>query len=277
MSDENEFDENDDAEESGAYQSPDLPEDEEEGELWLVSYADLMTLIACFFILLTAFANYDPIALGNKFKVFAQHFGGPKLEEQDDNKLETLTKNLRRKPEVQEVTNIYLRENYLEIVFNTSFMFRAGSIDLTHEASLMMDGMVETIKSDSRQYRIIAEGHTDPIDIKDRENINSNWALSSLRAASVIERFEAAGFEPKNLVSIGYADTRPIKPFYGDKGRHIQSAFEANRRVVLKVLEPVAEQEARSIKLGFGRLFKEEEQPYPAKSENPSDVFSGQN
>ena len=34
------------------------PPDEE--ELWLVSYADMMTLVACFFILMMAFANYEP-------------------------------------------------------------------------------------------------------------------------------------------------------------------------------------------------------------------------
>lgn len=41
-------------------------EQADEGEAWLTSYADMITLIACFFILMTAFANFDPIEFQEK-------------------------------------------------------------------------------------------------------------------------------------------------------------------------------------------------------------------
>lgn len=50
------------------------PVEEEGGEGWLVSYADLMTLIACFFILMMAFANYDPVGFNKKAKEISKHF-----------------------------------------------------------------------------------------------------------------------------------------------------------------------------------------------------------
>ena len=49
----------------------------DESEAWLVSYADMMTLIACFFILMMAFANFDPIGFfgsGAGFNSYAGTF-----------------------------------------------------------------------------------------------------------------------------------------------------------------------------------------------------------
>ncbi|MCP3851128.1 MAG: flagellar motor protein MotD [Gammaproteobacteria bacterium] len=76
---------------------------------------------------------------------------------------------------------------------------------------------------------IQVEGFTDDVPISTRF-FPSNWELSSSRAASVVHLFEAEGLDPKRMLAIGYGQHRPIADNALEEGRN------ANRRVNLVVL-----------------------------------------
>ena len=77
---------------------------------------------------------------------------------------------------------------------------------------------------------IRVEGHTDNVAIN-TDYFHSNWQLSSVRAANVVEfLINEGGVNPNRLSSIGYGEYRPVKLNDAEEGR------SANRRVDILIL-----------------------------------------
>jgi chemotaxis protein MotB len=232
----------------------------EGGELWLVSYADLMTLVACFFIMMMAFANYDPPGFQRKMKEVTEHFKKDEIKLNQD-KLEQLEKELKAVNEIKESVNISLKGDYLEVTFTGSVLFESGQSQIKNETAPILENMIDVIKNKDKRYRIVVEGHTDSKPIKSKI-FPSNWELSSARSASVIHQFQKNGFDPKHLVAVGYSDTRPIAIEKNDKGEYISENLKLNRRVVIRILEPL--ELDKRLKLGLGQIYQDEiENPKP--------------
>jgi flagellar motor protein MotB len=93
-----ELHEEDDDEHEGSLH---VEEDEEEGA-WLVSYADFMTCLACFFILMVAFANYDPVAFQQKTEEVAKSVSKDKYKS-SKTKLDFLNEEIAKHPVLNEM------------------------------------------------------------------------------------------------------------------------------------------------------------------------------
>ncbi len=226
----------------------------DEEEAWLISYADMITLIACFFILMMAFANYDPKGFQSKVEVVAKHFKQNK-EDSSNIKLDTKNEEIAKHPDQDPKSKITMRDGDLNIVYQGSILFNDQSANITDEVKSNLDAMIATIRTLDPNYRVLIEGHTDNIPPKADSQFINNWALSGSRAAAVIERFETAGFDPSKLVTVSYADTRPMAPMEDEKGNIISENQKLNRRVVIKVIKP--NKPTENLKLGFGHYFKE--------------------
>ena len=240
------------------------PPDEE--ELWLTSYADMMTLIACFFILMMAFANYEEAGFQQKVEVIAEHFNKNKGKgegkgefkgdgKESDQKMKFFEDEISRHPEIKKMAKISMKDGGLNVVFQGSDLFddQSDEIDETVEKSL--DTMVSIIRSLDPNFRILIEGHTDNIPPAPGSSFANNWALSSARAAAVVERFEIGGFEPSKLAVVGYADTRPTAPMMDSTGKPLPENQKLNRRVVIKVISP--REDKKPIKMGLGVYFND--------------------
>ncbi len=243
------------------------PPDEE--ELWLVSYADMMTLVACFFILMMAFANYEPAGFQQKVKVIADHFSkekgkGPGKGEfkgegkESEQKLKNFEDELSRHPEIVKMAKISIKDGDLNVVFQGSALFDDQSAELGESVEASLDGMISIIRSLNPNYRILVEGHSDNIPPRPNSGFANNWALSSARASAVVERFEIGGFEPSKLAVIGYADTRPVAAMMDATGKSLPENQKLNRRVVIKVIQP--KDVSKNIKMGLGVYFKDSTQ-----------------
>jgi chemotaxis protein MotB len=231
---------------------------EEESELWLVSYADLMTLIACFFILMVAFANFDPKTFARKSREVSKSITKQDLDSDLMDDISTLKQEIEADPEFTAKVEAKINDKGLMLTFSSNALFDSGSADLKEDSKIMLESLVEVIKKKNEKFRIIVEGHTDDAPIIAGAKIKSNWNLSSLRASEVIYMFEQKSFNPKQLVSVGYADTRPIAPNKNDKGEKILENMAQNRRVVIKVIEPSSQIERK--KMGLGIYFNEVDQ-----------------
>jgi chemotaxis protein MotB len=221
---------------------------------WLMSYADMMTLIACFFILMMAFANYDPVGFTKKTKVVSQHFNKAKYKS-SMTEMEHLKEELSKHPELKDMTKITIDDGALIVAFSGTVLFEPGTFTLMNNSTQLLDTMIELIKDRNPNYRIVSEGHTDNQLIPRHLPFTSNWALSSARASAVIERFEVAGFDPKKLLVLGMGDTKPLLPNEDKSGRPIEENMKLNRRVVIKVLEP--KNKGADQKLGLGAYFQD--------------------
>ncbi len=180
---------------------------------WVVTFADLMTLLFCFFVLLTTLSTQPKNCSGIQ---------------------KYLTQNRRN------FKNYELRSTKLQCILSlpSDYLFRSGSDVVQRRGLNSLAPMFRAIKKmdEHKNDLIIVEGHTDDVPIKTRK-FPSNWELSSARATNIATFLVNKIRYSSTKVSVGaYADSRPKDPYldrYGRKkrSRALREARKTNRRV----------------------------------------------
>jgi len=171
---------------------------------WLVNYADLMTELTCFFIILYALSAALSKNMQNTKQQLEQIMQEQKLQGEAKMTKEGLSITL----EEQEGT-VY---------------FESGKAEITEQAKLIFDRIAPVLLKIPNE--IIIEGHTDSIPIHNPQ-FDSNWELSTARATNVVKYFvKEKHFPPNRLSAIGYGEYKPIASNDTPEGR------QKNRRVV---------------------------------------------
>lgn len=212
-------------------------QEEVHAELWLITYADLITLLLCFFILLFASANvdqnvWDRVKASYSSKVKNKTISTPlsEIKHQLDSMLmkEVKDKNL-------EIEN---KDNAINMRFLSNSFYNSGDAKLLPEGKEIVDKIFEIINAVSKQkkanFSLDVEGHTDDNPIATKE-FPSNWELSVARASNVVRYLIDRGMEPQRLKASGYADTQPVVSNRNGKGEPIPGNQSVNRRVVLRI------------------------------------------
>ncbi len=227
---------------------------EEVGEPWLMSYADFMTLMCSFFILMISMASFDNSKINKLAVALAKYFNEKQMQKLASN-LESIKKALEDDIQFTALKNtglfkMQLTDNGLEITYTGSALFDSGKADILPQAAEQLDVLINLIKTKNKNFRILVEGHTDNAPVKKGYTFTSNRDLSSARASRIVDRFEAAGFDATNLLAIGYGSTRPMLPNENSDGSINEENRKLNRRVVIKILEPKPIESAIKIKEG---------------------------
>ncbi|GAB6936150.1 flagellar motor protein MotB [Calditerricola yamamurae] len=246
------------------------PEAHENLERWLITYADLITLLMIFFVVMYALSKLDQ----NKYAVFAQSLQAefqrsdaimeapsasaflptspvdvaptPLTGEGPDSiPSERKQRLLQRERELQETQaelEKAIRAHGLEgqvSVANTprGIVLRLNDLVLFElgKADLRPEArplLDEMARLFARiRGTISVEGHTDNIPIGPRSPFRDNWELSTARALSVVRYFtETKGLDPHKFVAVGYGEYRPLVPNTSDHNRQM------NRRVEIVIL-----------------------------------------
>jgi chemotaxis protein MotB len=235
-------------------------------ERWLISYADFITLLFAFFVVMYAVSSVNegkyrvlsdtlveafneqpktmqPIKLPN-----ASVTGDPSVLVQPEKpsgapssiidlpKSGTPDANLgeiaddfakQLKPMIdKDLINITRNDNWIEIEINTSLLFDVGSAELEDDAIPTLRKLAATLKRYPNPIQV--EGFTDNLPINN-QLYPSNWELSAARAASVVHLFSNEDVPPERMAAIGYGEYRPVADNATPQGRR------KNRRVVLVV------------------------------------------
>ena len=191
-------------------------------DLWLISYADLLTLLIGFFVLLVA---VSPVKL-SRFEKLAASISGqapPPLEQLRD-KVDQMVRDSKLEDRV--VT----REDAegLGIELKDALLFDSGSAIIRPEGRAAISDVARLVR-DLKDRPVIIEGYTDEVPIATPQ-FRSNWELSSQRAINVLEALEASGVPHHRMSVRGHADTRPMNT-HGT----VDQQRAANRRVVIRV------------------------------------------
>lgn len=230
------------------------PQHEEQGDVWLLSYADLMTLLTCFFLLMMVFANYEEPGSNAVAKQIADSIN--KVDNKiSETKLQETSQEIAKHPEILKKTKISVTNQDLQITFSSSVLFKEGSIDISDEIEPTLQSLIDIIRSKDVNFRVVIEGHSDPYEYREMQNINSTWELGAIRASRVLSKFETFGFDPNKLVAITKGDSEPLEASKDENGQPIPENMVLNRRVVIRVIEPVTD--AKKIKFGLGIFFNE--------------------
>jgi len=177
---------------------------------WMVNYADLMTELVCFFIVLYALS-----ASLNKGVQEA------KKEVEEAMKKEQVASEVKIDKDGMKITIEEKGEN----VF-----FESGSAELSPRMVEILGKIGPALKKlADDQHDIIVEGHTDDVPINTAQ-FSSNWELSTARATSVVQHMiKGLKFPPQRMGAIGYGQFRPLVANDTDEHR------ATNRRVVFFV------------------------------------------
>lgn len=198
-------------------------------EGWLLSYADLITNLLIFFVLLLSAASVST----SRMQQIAQSVSG----KASPASLESIGKEIDKtiaERNLQDRVETELTPDGLEISINSGLMFDPGSAVIRPELLPVLEEMMQVVVPYHTRYHFAVEGHTDSTPIIPGAQFESNWALSSARALVVRDRLEAAGIEAKRMRVEGYADTKPL-PEDRLAGLDNNARLARHRRVVVRI------------------------------------------
>ena len=218
-------------------------EQHENVERWMVSYADFVTLLFCFFTAMYAISNVDTNKLGKFVKSMRTAFHSQEPAGNVITVIEgihpVVTAGADIESDVRDVLGMMIsdskggidvRRDHRGVVISVmdKFLFESGSAQLRERARPVVDAAAEALKHFPNMVRI--EGHTDNIPISNDEFL-SNWELSSARAINVAKYFvRSHGIRPERISATGYAEYRPLTSNNTVEGR------SRNRRVDIVIL-----------------------------------------
>lgn len=202
---------------------------------WLVSYADMMTLLFGFFVLMYSMSRFDNTKFDLISKELAKTFGGNIKTVSSlviaEQKIKQL---LKGSGDMAGVEILKGEDNNIILNFNGDLLFEPGAVEINEAAKQTLAKALGAVKTVSDVDKIIVEGHTDADQISSGL-IKSNWELSALRAGSVVRFFESNGFESKRLSAVGLGSSQPLVPHSDKDGNIITENKVKNRRVKVSV------------------------------------------
>ncbi|RJG09829.1 flagellar motor protein MotD [Pseudomonas cavernicola] len=231
-------------------------EEHENHERWLVSYADFITLLFAFFVVMYSISSINE----GKYKILSDTLVGvfnqpdraikpipvgeerplttePERMQDEDNArdqdpskaLQEITDSVRAAfGELIKAEQLTVRGNelWVEIELNSSLLFTSGDA-IPNDAAFTLIEKVSKILA-PYENPVHVEGFTDNLPIKTAQ-FPTNWELSSARAASIVRMLAMDGLNPARLAAVGYGEFQPIADNASADGR------ARNRRVVLVI------------------------------------------
>lgn len=205
---------------------------------WLVSYADMMTLLCGFFIMLFTMSKLDEPQYEKMKEAVSKEFKGAYKNPSDE--LKKFATQVMVEAGTEGVTSIKTEVGGVSLTFNSSVFYETASAEVLPAGKEILSKLIDSLQKkqteEKKEYRIVVEGHTDSRPIVGGV-YPSNWELSSARATSVIRHFMEKGFSSKNMIGIGYADTHPDVQERTPAGSLDEAQLAKNRRVVIKILD----------------------------------------
>lgn len=240
-------------------------ESPESHDRWLVSYADFITLLFAFFVVMYAVSSVN----AGKYRVLSDSLVSAfKSSVPNSN----LSRNNERYPAIidlpiptksepapivaQIVTEadkkqrrmrhmakdimqalaplvedgsvrVTQSERGITVEINASVLFSPGEAQLAEVSSITLRAVANVVKG--HEHEIHVEGHTDDLPIH-TPHYPSNWELSTARASSVIRLFVDNGVDASQLTALGFGENQPVASNKTSDGR------ARNRRVSIIVM-----------------------------------------
>ncbi len=197
-------------------------------ESWLTAYADLITNLLIFFVLIIASSNLSLSKLEQVSSSISGKASTASLQSASKEVEKTLTEQRLTKD-----VSVKMTDQGLEIAFNSGVMFGSGQATILPEMEQPLGKVLTVVKPYAEKYHLAVEGHTDEVPIRSAA-FRSNWELSSARAMEIRERLEAVGVAPKRIRVEAYADTKPVP---ADPGETLDrdALLSKQRRVVIRL------------------------------------------
>ncbi|RUT75197.1 flagellar motor protein MotD [Marinobacter sp. NP-6] len=235
-------------------------------ERWLISYADFITLLFAFFVVMYSVSSvnegkykvlsetltgvfnapqrsFQPIEVGDQPRratpQAAEDVINPPVTEAPQNpsmSAEGRTEALRAMADQlalefdelinQGVVTLETSDEWLELSLRNSLLFGSGDAEPHYDAFDVVEKIAAVLRNRDNAIRV--EGFTDNRPINTGA-FPSNWELSAARSAAVVRMLSMEGVEAERLAAVGYGEHQPVARNDTEEGRR------RNRRVVLLI------------------------------------------
>jgi len=237
-------------------------EEPENHERWLVSYADFITLLFAFFVVMYATSNNDKekqksfeksvrlnlrLSGGENLRAGGAQEGNVGGETSGETLIQLdgfpargapieaeqyIGRAIDKKLEGAEKEKVQqLRHDAIgvRIALTSSQFFLPGGVKIKKSALSALDKLADILNESDK--KIVIEGHTDNTPVVKNSLYESNWELASLRATSIVRYLtKYHKINPSRISATSYADTRPIKGNDSEEGR------AQNRRIEIYLI-----------------------------------------
>lgn len=185
---------------------------------WFGTFADMMTLLMAFFVLLVAMSTLDPVKLQEMADSMGKSVGSTKKMEGAmdlaDIKSEVVAMLEKQENEaMKEQMEVYSSPKGLVISISQEASFDPGSATPKPGFQSILDKLVPIINAPNNYHPVLIEGHTDdrPIPKRLQRVFPTNWELSSARASSIVRKLLTMEVDPLRLEATGMAEFSPRK------------------------------------------------------------------
>ncbi|MGC2164641.1 MAG: flagellar motor protein MotD [Gallionella sp.] len=233
-------------------------------ERWLISYADFVTLLFAFFVVMYSISSVNE----SKYKIFSNSlsiaFSSQANSPNDtvvpaepnvllralvDRRTARLGEQQRKIQEkmtqiangLSKVMSPIIKQGMVSVTpvnrgvildISASSLFKTGEAVLQPGSLPVLLEVSNVLRTEALPIEV--EGHTDDIPISTTQ-FPSNWELSSARASSVVRKLIENGVPENQLSVVGLASNHPLVPNDGPENR------ARNRRVTITILSPNSE------------------------------------
>jgi chemotaxis protein MotB len=234
-------------------------EEHENHERWLVSYADFITLLFAFFVVMYAISQvnegkyrvlsdslmqaFKPDAAAGSsmappYAVPGVQLPFPHLRANQIDEARRRARAERLRAIAEQVlkalaplvdagqVRVTQSPRGIAVEINASMLFKSAQATLEPESTRPLIAVAQVLARNNNPIEV--EGHTDREPISTLQ-FPSNWELSGARASSVVRLFIENGVTARRLIASGYADTRPVGSNETAEGR------SRNRRVTVLI------------------------------------------
>ncbi len=228
-----------------------LPEAHVNHERWLVSYADFITLLFAFFVVMYAISSVNE----GKYKVFSSSLrsvfetppGSSKPIELLHGSASSSKTEDKQVSDEQKKVLVQIRQDmmgalsknvghssirvtdhgtWIGVDIQSELLFSSGSAVLSNQALMTLSGIATVLQRYTNVVRV--QGYTDNVPVVNSV-YPSNWELSAARAVSVLRLFEEQGIDPHRMSAVAYGEFHPVADNNTEAGR------TRNRRVLIAI------------------------------------------
>ena len=190
---------------------------------WIVTFADLATLLLTFFILLLSFAEMDV----DKYRAMANSMAGALGS---DNVVGQEVGGSPMSLIESDTLSVNYDEQQVVIRFSEEATFRSGEANIKPAMIPIIERVVDVLAE--CRGNVFVSGYTDDRPISS-SRFRSNWDLSAARAVSVVHELVLNRQVPaERVVAAGRAETNPLAPNNSPENRAL------NRRVEIAIRDP---------------------------------------
>jgi chemotaxis protein MotB len=209
-------------------------------DAWLMSYADLITLLFMLFVIVVSVSvvkhesasvssNGDQaygkledrsgmLALGTPYDEIYSNIMGVVVSTQSDQNIA-----------------VEKSAHALSLDIASALLFEGNSTELSKDQLPIVHSIAKILKESApADYLIEVQGHTSNITPQNNTDMD-NWDLSALRASHVVKVFIEQGISPEHLRAVSYSGMHPLVPNLDSGGNIIERNSLRNQRVVIRL------------------------------------------